>query len=149
MAGGLTTTSTRGRRNALLLTIGMLVSVVAGCFIVNRAADHLFCGEQTGFTYVSPPNTDYIARVWTRNCGATTGWNTKVILRTGSALFDLPGTYDSDAVLESSMDPRGIGLHWDSATHLIVEYPPDQQGRIRKALPTWKDVTITYRPRGQ
>lgn len=122
--------------------------MLAACFVVYQAAGHFFCDEETGFTYASPPGTDYAARVWTRNCGTTTGWYTKVILRTGSAYFDLPGTYASEAVLESSIDPRDIGLHWDSATHLTVEYPPGEQGRITKALPTWKDVTITYRPRG-
>ena len=101
------------------------------------------CTPQTGFIYPAGP---YLAQASTTNCGETKSWDTRVKVSTPS-VFDLPGTYESTVIFQSTHDPTTLSLRWETPTYLIIEYPPGEEGRVRKSLPTWKDVTITHRAR--
>jgi hypothetical protein len=104
---------------------------------------HHVCNYETGFVYST---RGYEAQASMRDCGATTSLNTQVAVSTPS-VFDLPGTYESTVVFQSTHTPIDLSLRWQSPTHLIIEYPAGEEGRVRKALPAWKEVTITHQAR--
>ena len=131
------------RRRTILAWLIIAAVIVSGCGTTRRFYLNHVCTPQTGFNYHSGR---YLARVSTTNCGETKTWDTRVTVWT-PALFDLPGTYQSAVAFQSTHDPTTLSLRWESATHLIIEYPAGEEGRVRKALPSWKDVTITHRAR--
>lgn len=131
------------RRQTIRFLIMTIVVVGCGCwFLWWFTSDHL-CNSEQGFVYRS---ARYDAQATMIDCGATTSFNTEVTVSTPPT-FNLPGTYESAVVFQSTYDPTTLTLRWESPTHLIIEYSSKADGGVRKALPTWKDVTITYRAR--
>ncbi len=131
------------RRQTIHFLITIIVVIGGGYwFLWWFASDHL-CNSEQGFVYRS---ARYDAQATMIDCGATTSLNTEVTVSTPPT-YNLPGTYESAVVFQSTHDPTKLSLRWESPTHLIIEYPVGEERYVRKILPTWKDVTITHRAR--
>jgi len=92
-------------------------------------------------------NLNYQTTVWSRNCGATTAYNTRVFVQTPSSFLGLPGTDEQEAVLETRMAPGFLTLRWIATQELVIEYEAKNWLRPQKTLSVWKNIPITYKPR--
>jgi hypothetical protein len=94
------------------------------------------------FPAVAAPSGPYAAQLISLDCGAVSNYDARIILTKPARWRD-----SREVVFESYLPPEDVTLTWESATSLVVKYPPESQGRIRKALTSWQGVTITYRSR--
>jgi hypothetical protein len=86
-----------------------------------------------------------MAAVYERNCGATAGFTTMILV--GAASQDVTPDNQGDVVFVASERPQFL-LQWKSDQSLIVKrllrgtYPRDQ---VFKRLPAWRNIRIAYR----
>lgn len=86
------------------------------------------------------PNGHYVVTVYKRTCGATTGWDTYIIVEPNSrhlgrdrknVVFGIEGLY-------------GTAVTWIDNTHLRVEGIRWKTDKIFKQENSWRDVQISY-----
>src|SRR5690349_4069811 len=140
-----------GRR--LWLGLSIVASVVLTCSFLWWGLGKVVCDDYVGamvpapaptsprYPNNTPPIPDYAAYVWSRNCGATTSYNT--IVYPVQPRDHWPD--HQDAVLESAFEPTAIQLHWDSHTQLVIEYVSPWPPTYRKLIAQLDDVTIILR----
>lgn len=131
---------------ALVLAIGMLALFCGAPMIFfNR----VICRTEVGDWYPNPSGgAELEARVETSDCGALSGYYSKVIVRERARLH-IPGTYDSQVVFEGNFPLDKLTVVWESGKHLAIEYPVGNDMAIRDSVSTWKSLTVTHRPRDQ
>jgi len=126
----------------LAIPLGFILCIVLPC--VGSAAY-----ERQGVLITrvtSPPasGTDrYAADVYTIDCGATCHYDARVRLTKNPSL----GHDENETVFESITAPWLVDVEWQSPTQLIVTYPLIEQQHVRKQLPQWHDVSVTYQTR--
>lgn len=89
---------------------------------------------------VRSPGGQYVATVFHRECGATTGFNTQVGIRRSSKAFDP----QSGQVLAIA-GQHDVTLAWIGNTRLVVSFPPD---RVYNEQRSWEDVQVEYKTLG-
>ena len=100
-------------------------------WLMFRCADHVKQELRSG-------NAKYIAKVFERNCGATTDYNTYVSLRSGRPWF-IGGKNQEVLNLDGQC---AIGLTWIKDT-LQVAYP--QSCEVFHRLESWSGVHIQFK----
>lgn len=116
--------------------IGPLV-FVGGIFFL---LDKLMCGE-IGKPPVISPDGKYEAQITDHDCGATTAFNSIIVLREKGKMFG-----QSNSVAEFyHVDPKSLELEWKGNREVHISSPvacvPFDSYGGRK---NWKDVKITY-----
>jgi len=144
----------------LSILTNSLAAAALGCAFLWWAFGKALCGDDyVGAPLPAPPpaqphyfdsvplDRDYAAYVWSRECGATTSFNTKVFVARPQPHWPDP----REAVFETNLPPRDLRLHWESHTELVIEYPPPPQRApyIQKSVSKWYDITITLQPSAQ
>jgi hypothetical protein len=103
------------------------------CWPVTKASD---CETQVDHQIASPDRA-YVATVFHRECGATSGFNTQLSLRRQGEPFDPT----SDQIL--AVDGRhNLSVVWVTERRLNVVLPADQ---IYTQHRTWRDVQVEYK----
>ena len=108
----------------LAIVTNFVVATALSCSFLWWGFGKVICADYVS-TSVSAPapdyprpingislESDYVAYVWSRNCGATTSYNTIVYVAKPSAHW--PDSRES--VFESTLAPKSIQLRWDSHT---------------------------------
>jgi hypothetical protein len=128
----------RSKINRLIrcLCVALIIFSLSACdpFRVFR----LFggCREDAIIGGISP-NGHYAATVYKRTCGATTGWDTYILIEPDSSrdrknvVFGIAGLY-------------AIAVTWTDNTHLRVECIRCKKDNIFKQEHVWRDVEISY-----
>jgi hypothetical protein len=93
------------------------------------------CSNQIDRNLVSPDG-EYVATVFHRDCGATTGFSTQVALREKDDDFD-----HSEGLILSIADEHPLALRWASSRHLSILVPKSRTYRLETR---WNDVSIEY-----
>ncbi|MDQ4122176.1 MAG: hypothetical protein M3209_12115 [Acidobacteriota bacterium] len=129
---------------AVLLTSGLYIIIVSLPWSCG------LCGEENiGEAY----STDgkYLARVYVRDCGATTGWLTHVNLRSSWGWFNPRwyGTITDGQVFANSCWSK-VNLIWMDNSNLEIQYQKcDARSNGRDAAfmkeSTWNGINISYR----
>jgi hypothetical protein len=95
------------------------------------------------------PNGKYLARVYERNCGATTGFLTHVNLRSKWGYFNTvwAGTITQGQVFSISCNPE-VKLVWRNDSNLEIQYNPcarpDKNHKVLMKNEAWNNITINY-----
>ena len=93
------------------LLLAFLMPLLAGC------SPLLECGNEVSQTLLSPDGA-HKAVVFSRDCGATTGFSTQISVVGASQ--QLPDEAGNVLVLD---DKQNVFLRWQNANTLIVSYP--------------------------
>lgn len=88
---------------------------------------------------VRSPGARYVAAVFHKECGATTGFNTQVALRRAGTRFDT----DSGQVLAIA-GRHNLDVKWTSDNRLTVVLP-DEKVYVKNEM--WRDVKVAYSAR--
>ena len=88
---------------------------------------------------VASPNGRYVARLYVRDCGATTSPYTHVVLRSSGA--HLLGPNDNDFVFTVKYDPV-IKIQWKDDSHLAISYSSDPHN-VLLAKERWEGIEIS------
>lgn len=120
------------RKNASLVLFAVLV--LAGCGA---------CSEDQ-LTEISSPDNRYVATVFRRGCGATTGFLYHVNIRTANGSFkaDYRGTIENGQIF-LTREGR-INISWKDDKVLQVSCsgcPKDPKPMMESS---WKDVSVSY-----
>jgi len=112
----------------------MVVSALAlpGCSLLDGLVS---CSTDVQREAISPGGA-YVATVFYRECGATSGLNTQVGIRRSSAAFD-PKQGQVFAIAGRHVLP----VTWTTADHLRIGLPAD---RVYKEQAEWEGVKIEY-----
>lgn len=107
------------------------------------------CGEESVVEAYSPDGS-YLARVYVRNCGATTGYLTHVNLRPKWSYFNNTwvGTIVQDQVFDNACLSK-INLLWKDNSNLEIQYDAcpltkDRKDHAFMKSETWRGINITY-----
>ena len=127
----------------------MKSTAYGGAFPTPHPLDRawLLCIEENKGELYSP-NDKYLARIYERNCGATTGFVTHVNLRSLWDYFNTewPGTITQGLVFSICCNTE-VKLLWRNDSHLEIQYRsckrPDESHRIFKNE-AWNNITISY-----
>ena len=138
------------RRRMRWLGAGVLILAVLYAGMVLTPWSIGMCGEEDAGEAYSPDGR-YLAKVFIRDCGATTGWLTHVNLRRRWSYFNTTwaGTIPEGQVFSNDCWSK-VNLVWKDSSNLEIQYekcPPRSDGRdpaFRKDG-TWKAINITYR----
>jgi hypothetical protein len=105
------------------------------------------CGEKSKVEVISP-GEKYLAVVFERNCGATTGFVSHVNMRAHSDSFSVnpTGTITGGQVFIIEGRPV-IELVWKDETHLEIMCSECTAESTHKKEMSWNAVTISYRDR--
>ena len=115
------------RLGTFVIGVGTLVAL-HGCDVG--------CGNEVGSTFESPRG-DHIAVVFSRNCGATTGFNTQLsVLARGEATPSQAG----NALIADGKLP--LKVRWTSESELVVT--GYQGAKLVKQEKLANGVTISY-----
>lgn len=118
-------------RTTLILLIVLMGSTMTGCFRLYSCNDSVFVEE-------SSPDKKYVAVAYQRNCGATTGFATRVTIQSRRSKIG-----DSEYVFGVE-DKRQVKLVWTDARKLNVECVGCTHNDIFRQETFWKDVSVTY-----
>jgi hypothetical protein len=129
------------RHPAFIVLAGIFALFTLCCGILYGLSETVFSCEQTGFAYPHWGSEFYHAQVVSSDCGATTGFDARVVLSTPNQ----GRRGNREEVFKSDLDPRTVTLMWASKDHLVIEYEYSYYANITRALATWRGVTITYR----
>jgi hypothetical protein len=89
---------------------------------------------------VSSPENQLVAFVYTRNCGATTDWATRLDLV--SSEKDVGGS-DSNTVFIMKGRPSLV-VKWEGPKKLVVQYPRTKEDRLYRQQIRFGEVEIEY-----
>ncbi len=120
------------RTSASILLLAALL--LGGCGV---------CGEDK-LAVISSPGNKYVATVFRRGCGATTGFLYHVNIRSSASSF----SSDHRGVIEDGqvfLTREGkIKIAWKDEKTLLIDCegcPTDRKPTMQKA---WKDISISY-----
>ncbi len=107
------------------------------------------CGEESTVGAYSPDGS-YLARVYVRNCGATTGYLTHVNLRSKWSYFNNTwvGTVVQDQVFANACWSK-IDLVWKDDSNLEISYivcpaTEHRKDHVIMKAEKWHGINITY-----
>ena len=138
------------RRKGLAKAFGFAILALMSLYLVVTLLPWSvgLCGEENkGEAY--SPNGKYLARIYERNCGATTGFLTHVNLRSGRDYFNTvwAGTITQGQVFSIGCNTE-VNLVWSSDSHLEIQYHscarPDESHKVFSKNEAWNNITISY-----
>jgi hypothetical protein len=92
---------------------------------------------------VASPGGEYLATLFERNCGATTGYVTHINLRLASDA-DRPDTHgvinDGQVLVANGQMP--IEIRWIDGTNLVINVRAEDRHKIVSVRETWKTAKI-------
>jgi hypothetical protein len=107
----------------------------------------LCADENKGEAYSA--NGKYLARIYERNCGATTGFLTHVNLRSKWDYFNTVWvvTITQGQVFSIGCDTE-VKLVWQNDSNLEIQYRPcartDENHKVLLKVEVWHNITISY-----
>jgi len=125
------------RRMLLLGAYVLTIATCSGCYKALTGS----CDDTVKLESRSPAG-EYIASVVERNCGATTGYSSLVILRRATQTLVVD---DDDTLIFALAGMQNVSLVWLDETKLTIEYPIADTYTMKR---NWKAVVINYRRRG-
>jgi hypothetical protein len=126
----------------------ILASLYAAITLIPWSGD--MCGEENiGEAYSS--DGKYLARAYVRSCGATTGWETHVNLRSRWSYFN--PTWDgiiNQGQVFSVSGRSNVSVVWRDNSNLEIQCPtctPHENGKEHATweLDSWEGINISYR----
>lgn len=127
-----------------LLIAGLVLSVlVAECVGAYYLVGFVLCGERVGPTIQSVSN-QFSAKAVEGDCGATTAFRTRVIVRNNGYSQLVPRWYKEEAVFEARVPLEWVAIRWTGERQLTVTYFSGTEGRIERRRDGWGEVEITY-----
>jgi hypothetical protein len=129
------------RQQKIYIAAGIaIVLLVAGWRYGSvHFSDYSLCSNEVASELASPDN-EYLAVVFERSCGATTGLSTQVsVLKNNSSLENEPGNV---AIIDGHPKTTGIGITWADQDVLLVKGVGDS--RFFKKLNQLKLVRVRY-----
>jgi hypothetical protein len=101
------------------------------------------CEEKT-LEVVTSPNGDYVAHIYRRNCGATSGFVYHVNIRKKGSWFssDHRGVIEEGQVFLS--DVGKINISWKDNKTMLIQCDACARERWPITKDSWNDVTISY-----
>jgi hypothetical protein len=105
-----------------MLTLSLIVLfILLGALAVYRSSFSLVdCSNELAVEKISP-NKSFIATVFERDCGATTGYATWVTIRKSSERFN-PEYQKAVLVLAGKNDANNIDLKWSKEDSLLIRF---------------------------
>ena len=129
-----------------VITAGLATLAIGGVIALWPSEESLFltggCGEEV-ISSTTSPNGRYVAVVFERNCGATTGWVTHVNLREVGRDFPTTaaGTVDAGCIYLADGKPP-LKLTWESSSQLRIKAAPAETW-VQES--NWKGVAIRFK----
>ena len=108
--------------------------VLPGCSLVDGLVS---CSTEVQRQVVSPGRM-FVATIFHRECGATSGFNTQVSIRRSSDAFD-----PKKGQVLAIGGRHALSVSWSTDQHLRIELPPD---RIYNQQERWETVKVEYTP---
>jgi hypothetical protein len=139
-------TSRKRLARALSWTVVALISLYMLVTLLPWSVG--LCAEENKGELYSP-NSRYLARIYERNCGATTGYLTHVNLRSRWNYFNTvwAGSITQGQVFSIGCNTQ-VKLLWRNETSLEIQYQscarPDESHKVFSRTETWNDITISY-----
>jgi len=128
--------------------------MIIGCVAVYKAVDRRLCEEGRGPEIVSPDGR-FAVEIVKRNCGATTPFRTRIVLKDRSLPWILPYWFREETIVEYTSTLEAVEVTWTDPhpltnvpTLLVVYQAPGDVNRIERQKSQWHGVGITYRIRG-
>jgi len=113
----------------------VLMATLAASSACSRTQSLFSCDTEVAKEIPSPDGA-FVAVVYRRDCGATTGFNTQVGLRRSRTEFD--HDLGQVAAIGGQHDLKPL---WTSTRHLTIPMPA---GKVYRQLSKWKEVQIGY-----
>ena len=85
------------------------------------------------------PDTKYVATVFKRDCGATTGYAQIVMIRENKSEFRGDNKEEDIFTMEGLLD---INVYWKDSRHLVIE--PLDKNAVFVKRESWRDVAVSY-----
>jgi hypothetical protein len=114
------------------------IMVTAGSFLTLTSCLESPCSNET-INEVTSRDSQYVATIFKRDCGATTSFAQVVMIRKQGSPFRGD---DKDEYVFTMEGLLKLKVYWKDASHLHIE-PPDQNA-IFIQRDSWKDVKISY-----
>lgn len=137
------------RKRIAWLGVSAFVAVLSYAAIVLAPWSIGPCGEDDGMQSYSPDGK-HLARVFVRSCGATTGWQTHVNLRSRWSYFNpsWEGIVRQDEVFSISCWKK-LNLVWKDEGNLEIQHSVCErcnQGQDGATLEqnVWRGINISY-----
>ena len=102
-----------------------------------------FCGHRT-LQRAYSPSRRYLAEVDEFDCGAVSGFDTDVMLRTSPFAISTPYLRTASDVFYLDGAPSHVILEWTSDTNLNVKCMGCKERRLKTFENKWKQVSIHY-----
>jgi hypothetical protein len=116
---------------------------LAGSACINNLAGTC---ENEVKSEVASPRREYVATVYERSCGATTGYSTQVNMRPAGAPFlgepKLGGSVE-DGVVFIADGQLLITVSWPDEERILVTGDMESV-KVSRRDSTWKDIAISY-----
>lgn len=123
----------------ILFSLTVLPIVVVCWFFISLFTPRC---SNTIITSALSPDGVWKSFVFERNCGATTGFSTQVLIRPNDGLF----VYDEKNVVYITKGLNPIRLWWISSTQLVIESQlPIQESQVFRRESTWNGIFIRYK----
>lgn len=131
--------------------IATLILGITGCIAILNHLDASMC-ETTVIDQVTSPNKTLKAVLFQRDCGATTGFNSQVVIVASNKDISqknaLPESFFiADTGRDSAPAGKGGGpeirLNWQSETQLQIQH--HEFARLFKAETSSKSVAVNYK----
>jgi len=138
------------RKRMARLGVVAIVATVSYSAIVLTPWSIGPCGEDDGMQSYSP-DAKHLAKVFVRSCGATTGWQTHVNLRSRLSYFNpsWEGVVRQDEVFSISCWKK-LNLVWKDNANLEIQhsvcercYQGQDGANLERNL--WRGINISYR----
>jgi hypothetical protein len=117
--------------------------VLFACGDNFRGMDSISSCVESSEKQTASPRGEYIATLYQRNCGATTGFVTHINLRRASDAVrtEANGTISKDQILLANGSPV-IKLHWLDDANLVLEVDQKDRPSVVSIKESWKSVYI-------
>jgi hypothetical protein len=121
----------------------VLSMALVACGDNIRGMDTISSCSESSERQVASPRGDYVATLYQRNCGATTGFVTHINLRFASEanLTQANGTISQGQILVAKGTPL-IKLRWIDDTSLVLQVDPKDRPNIVSIQESWKSIRI-------
>ena len=114
-------------------------ALIAGILGLVCGCQRLLCSDSLKAETPSPDGR-FVAGVFERNCGATTGFVTYVALRSKDGSFSQDVNF-AVLVLDTDDQPK---MQWTDGRTLMIELSKEAVARRSRMETSWREVTVGY-----
>lgn len=127
----------------LLVLLFVSAAALTACGDNFRGMDKISSCTESSDKQITSPHGDYVATVYQRNCGATTGFVTHINLRLANTAdrIEPNGTIIQDQILLANGTPL-IKVLWLDDANLELRVDPKDRPNIASIQESWKSVRI-------